>query len=57
MNEIIIPTRIINRAPSAELRDNQTDQDSLPSYHILDGIIDLYIEKNKTQKMIINKFL
>lgn len=55
MNEIIIPTRIINRAPSAELRDNQTDQDSLPSYHILDGIIDLYIEKNETQKMIINK--
>ncbi|MEO8937162.1 MAG: NAD+ synthase, partial [Burkholderiaceae bacterium] len=34
----VIPERIITRPPSAELRDNQTDQDSLPPYEVLDGI-------------------
>ena len=52
---IIIPKRIITRAPSAELSKNQTDQDSLPDYEILDSIIDLYIEKNKSPEMIINE--
>jgi NAD+ synthase (glutamine-hydrolysing) len=51
----IIPKRILTRAPSAELADNQTDQDSLPNYEILDSIIDLYVEKNKSIKMIINE--
>lgn len=42
----IIPTRIITRPPSAELRDNQVDQDSLPEYDVLDQIIDyLVIDK------------
>ncbi len=40
----IIPQRIITRAPSAELRDNQTDQDSLPDYDILDAIIHKMVE-------------
>lgn len=40
----IIPKRIITRAPSAELRDNQTDQDSLPDYEILDAIIYKMVE-------------
>jgi NAD+ synthetase len=40
----IIPERILTRAPSAELRDNQTDQDSLPPYDTLDGILRLLIE-------------
>jgi NAD+ synthetase len=40
----IIPQRIIDRPPSAELRDNQTDQDSLPPYEILDAIMELYVE-------------
>ena len=35
----IIPSRILTRAPSAELSENQTDQDSLPDYELLDGII------------------
>ena len=52
---IIIPTRIITRAPSAELSKNQTDQDNLPDYEILDAIIDLYVEKNKSIKTIINE--
>jgi len=41
----IIPTRIIDRPPSAELREDQTDQDSLPEYEILDAILELYVEQ------------
>jgi NAD+ synthase (glutamine-hydrolysing) len=40
----IIPERIITRAPSAELRPDQTDQDTLPPYDILDGILEAYVE-------------
>lgn len=50
----IIPERIITRAPSAELRENQTDQDSLPDYGILDKIIDLIVEERLSSKEIIN---
>ncbi|WP_295628035.1 NAD+ synthase [uncultured Nitrosomonas sp.] len=49
----VIPERIIRRAPSAELRLNQTDQDNLPAYEILDGIIEAYVEKNLTPAEII----
>lgn len=41
----IIPSGSITKPPSAELKYNQTDQDSLPEYHILDGILKLYIEE------------
>jgi len=41
-----IPQRIITRAPSAELRADQTDQDSLPPYEILDGILQAYVEQD-----------
>ena len=44
-NEEVIPVRIIERPPSAELREDQTDQDSLPEYEELDVILDMYIEK------------
>jgi len=40
----VIPPRIIERAPSAELRANQTDQDSLPPYETLDAIMEAYVE-------------
>jgi NAD+ synthase (glutamine-hydrolysing) len=43
---LAIPERIITRAPSAELRANQLDQDSLPAYDILDGIIEAYVEND-----------
>ncbi len=49
----IIPARIIERAPSAELRHDQKDEDSLPPYDILDPILALYIEKEKSIKAII----
>lgn len=49
----IIPKRILTRAPSAELRPNQTDQDSLPPYEILDAIVQAYVEKNDSVDEII----
>jgi NAD+ synthase (glutamine-hydrolysing) len=51
--EKIIPQRIIDRPPSAELTENQLDEDSLPAYEILDNIIDLHIEKNFSEKKLI----
>lgn len=42
----VIPERVITRPPSAELRNDQTDQDSLPEYPVLDEIMALYMEQN-----------
>jgi len=42
----IIPLRTIEKPPSAELRPNQTDQDTLPPYNVLDEILRLYVEEN-----------
>jgi len=42
----VIPERIITRPPSAELKPDQTDQDSLPSYDILDAIMAYFVERN-----------
>jgi NAD+ synthase len=44
----VIPERIITKPPSAELRDNQKDEDSLPPYDILDGILECLVEKEMT---------
>jgi NAD+ synthase (glutamine-hydrolysing) len=52
-NGIVIPKRILERAPSAELAPNQTDQDSLPPYDVLDRIIELYLEQEKSVESII----
>ena len=41
----VIPAAILDKAPSAELKPDQTDQDTLPPYETLDGILDLYIEE------------
>ncbi len=49
----VIPERIITRAPSAELRANQTDQDSLPAYEILDGILQAYVEQDASFQEIV----
>jgi NAD+ synthase (glutamine-hydrolysing) len=43
----IIPTRIIEKEPTAELRPNQRDTDSLPSYELLDPILQAYVEEDK----------
>jgi NAD+ synthase len=42
---LVIPENIITRAPSAELRENQTDQDSLPPYDVLDDILECLVEE------------
>jgi NAD+ synthase (glutamine-hydrolysing) len=49
----IIPRRIITRPPSAELRPGQKDEDSLPPYHVLDPILERYIELNQSPEEII----
>ncbi|HXC99726.1 MAG TPA: NAD+ synthase, partial [Verrucomicrobiae bacterium] len=49
----IIPASSITKAPSAELRPNQTDQDSLPPYEVLDAILDAYVVQGKTQGEIV----
>ncbi len=53
--EEIIPNEIIVKKPSAELRPNQTDQDSLPEYETLDAILKLYLEKNKEFEEIVEE--
>jgi len=49
----IIPNSTITKPPSAELRPNQTDQDSLPPYEVLDAILDLYVVQAKRASEII----
>ena len=49
----VIPWNIITRAPSAELRPDQTDQDSLPPYEILDAIIEAYMEQDKSPRELL----
>lgn len=52
-NREIIPRHTILKPPSAELRPNQTDQDALPPYDILDGILKAYVEEIKEEAEII----
>jgi NAD+ synthase (glutamine-hydrolysing) len=49
----VIPERIITRPPSAELRANQCDQDSLPAYEILDAIMERYVEQDMAPREIV----
>ncbi len=51
----IIPQNTITKPPSAELRPDQKDEDSLPPYHILDSLLADYIEKNLSIKQILAK--
>ena len=51
----VIPERVITRPPSAELRPDQKDQDSLPPYDVLDAILYAYIEEDASQADIIAK--
>ena len=51
----MIPASILTKAPTAELRPGQTDQDSLPSYDLLDQILENFVEKDKSVKEIIEQ--
>jgi NAD+ synthase (glutamine-hydrolysing) len=46
----LIPASIIERAPSAELRENQLDEDSLPPYSELDQVLEAYVEEDRSQE-------
>jgi len=52
---IVIPQNIIDKAPSAELRPDQTDQDSLPPYPVLDDILECLVEKEMSTDEIVAK--
>ena len=49
----VIPQRVIDRPPSAELRPDQKDTDSLPNYETLDGILGLYVEQDRSRDDIV----
>jgi len=49
----VMPENIITRPPSAELKPDQTDQDSLPPYDVLDAIIEAYMERDESPREII----
>ncbi|MDZ4170460.1 MAG: NAD+ synthase [Coriobacteriia bacterium] len=49
----VIPEATLTKAPSAELRPDQTDQDSLPDYAVLDGILEHYVESDQSAEQIV----
>jgi NAD+ synthase/NAD+ synthase (glutamine-hydrolysing) len=49
----VIPERVLTRAPSAELRPNQRDEDSLPPYDVLDAIFEAYMEQDQPVPAIV----
>ncbi len=51
----VIPQRVMEKPPSAELRPNQKDTDSLPPYEILDPILQAYVEEDQSLEMIVSK--
>ena len=51
----VIPEQSITKPPSAELRPDQTDQDSLPPYELLDQIIERYVEQDQSPNQIIDE--
>jgi NAD+ synthetase len=54
-DRVIIPSSTIEKPPSAELRPDQTDQDSLPPYDLLDAILALYVEENLPLREIVSR--
>lgn len=55
IREIVIPDRVLTKAPTAELKPGQTDQDTLPPYDVLDAILDCLIEQDLGIKETIAK--
>jgi NAD+ synthetase len=51
----VIPQRVLDRAPSAELRPEQTDEDSLPPYPVLDAILEAYVENDMSPAEIVGQ--
>ena len=53
VGDLVIPHAVIERAPSAELRENQRDQDSLPPYDVLDAILFRYVDQEQSRAEIV----
>ncbi len=53
VGDAVIPQMVIDRPPSAELRENQTDQDSLPPYDVLDAILQRYVDGEQSREEIV----
>jgi NAD+ synthetase len=53
----VIPAASLTKAPSAELRPNQTDQDSLPPYEVLDQVLECYVVKDMSREEIVKRGL
>ena len=51
----VIPSSMLEREPTAELRPNQRDTDTLPPYDVLDAIMNMYVVENRSQRQIIAK--
>jgi NAD+ synthase (glutamine-hydrolysing) len=51
----VIPLRVMEKPPSAELRPNQKDTDSLPPYHILDPVLQAYVEEDQSMEAIVSR--
>jgi len=51
----VIPRRVFTKPPSAELRPDQKDEDDLPPYNVLDGILELYLEERLPPAKIVEK--
>jgi len=51
----VIPQGVLERVPTAELRENQTDQDTLPPYEVLDPILKLYVEDDRSAEEIVEE--
>jgi NAD+ synthase (glutamine-hydrolysing) len=54
-DSIIIPQEIVNKPPSAELRENQTDQDTLPPYEVLDEILHYYVDEHYSMAKLLQQ--
>jgi NAD+ synthase (glutamine-hydrolysing) len=52
----VIPRSTIERAPSAELRDDQRDSDSIPAYEDLDPVLEAYVEEDRSREELIDEF-
>ena len=53
--KVVIPQRVIDRAPSAELKPGQTDRDVLPPYEVLDPILEAYVEQERSLREIVDR--
>jgi NAD+ synthase (glutamine-hydrolysing) len=52
----LVPRTTIERAPSAELRDDQRDSDSIPSYDVLDPVLEAYVEEDRSREELVDEF-